>query len=308
MKKQTAIIEIPPSLKSVVAITCSVCLLAGCLSQNRPDAAKTAPAQVQAKPVPPRRGEPINVIEFVRYFDSESMTLLQQGRVATNLLGQPRPQTCSLNLAPQRLSPLGRDELPQATEMGVAVVGRIAKVGGKPSLTPTATGFFLTDSGALATCRHVLDQEQLIGLTVMTRDGRVCPVRQVLAMLTNCDLAILQVEGTGFTPLPLAPNARQGAPIWVLGHPFPDYYMLTTGIVSGCYTLENQKSKVTMFCITADTAGGSSGSPVFNESGGVVGVATFRQTIGTPGSPQIPVSCCLPSSALSSMINPQTSP
>jgi hypothetical protein len=67
----------------------------------------------------------------------------------------------------------------------------------------------------------VVNWDKIIGLTVMTRDGRVCTVRQVLAVSTNYDLAILQVEGTGFTPLPVAPNVRQGAPVWVLGHPFP---------------------------------------------------------------------------------------
>jgi hypothetical protein len=36
--------------------------------------------------------------------------------------------------------------------MGVAVVGRLAKVGGRPQLTPTASSFFLTESGTLATC------------------------------------------------------------------------------------------------------------------------------------------------------------
>lgn len=298
----------PPSLKSLIALTCSVCLLTGCFSQNRQVAGRTASAQFQAKLAPPKRGEPINLIEVVRYFENQSLNLLQQGRVATNILRQPRPQACSLNLTPPRLRPLACDELAEETEMGVAVVGRIAKVDGRPQLTPTASGFFLTDSGALATCWHVVNGDKLIGLTVMTRDGRVCPVRQVLAVHTNLDLAILQVEGTGFTPLPLAPNVRQGAPVRVLGHPFPDFYMLTTGIVSGYYTLENKKAKVTMFCITAEIAGGSSGAPVFNESGGIVGVATFRQTIGAPGSPKISVSCCLPSSALLSMINPQTSP
>jgi hypothetical protein len=54
----------------------------------------------------------------------------------------------------------------------------------------------------------VVNWDKLLGLTVMTRDGRVCPVRQVLAVSTNYDLAIVQVEGTGFTPLPVAPYVR----------------------------------------------------------------------------------------------------
>jgi S1-C subfamily serine protease len=300
----------PPFIKSLITVACSVCLLAACSSHNRSVAARAATAHIPtpARPSPPRRGEPINIVEFAYYFENESLNLLHQGRVATNLLRQPRPQSCSLKLAPPRLRPLASDELPQTTEMGVAVVGRILKVAGKPRLTPTASGFFLTDSGALATCRHVIDSDRIIGLTVMTRDGQVCPVRQVLAVHTNLDLAILQVQGTGFTPLSLAPNVRQGAPVWVLSHPFPNYYMLTSGIVSGYYMLESPGANVTMFCTTADFADGSSGGPVLNESGAVVGVATFRQTVGEQGTAQMRVSGCLPSSALLTMINPQTTP
>lgn len=294
-----------PSLKSWTTIACLVCLITACSSpQNRQIARPTAPAQIPVKPNPPKRGEPIDVVEFTRYFDTESANLLQYGRVATNLLRQPRPPACSLRLPAPLIRTLAGDELPEAVEMGVAVVGRIAKVAGRPQLTPTASGFFLTESGALVTCWHVVNWDKLIGITVMTRDGRVCPVREVLAVNTNCDLAILQVEGAGFTHLPLARTARQGAPVWVLSHPFPWYYMLTSGIASGYYTVAKEPAEVTILDITADFANGSSGAPVLNEHGAVVGVAQFRQTIGLPGTPQMPVRGCLPSSVLLNMIKP----
>ena len=196
-----------PSLRSLAATACLVCLITACSSpRNSPVGERTAPAQIQAKSNPPKRGEPIDIMELVRYLDSESISLLEHGRVATNLLKQPRPQVCSLTLPPPRTQALRGDELTGAVEMGVAVVGRIAKVAGRPQLTPTASGFFLTESGALVTCWHVINWDKLIGLTVMTRDGRVCPVREVLAVDPQNDLAILQVEGAGFTPLPLASN------------------------------------------------------------------------------------------------------
>src|SRR5262245_53513457 len=256
-----------PSTNGLIILICSVCLLTGCSSHKRPSVASMGVERIQATPSRPKRGEPIRIMEFVPYFENESLTLLQQRRVATNLLQQPRPQTCSLKLTPPSVRPLASDELFRATEMGVAVVGRIARVAGKPRLTPTASGFFLTDSGALATCWHVVNLPKLIGLTVMTRDGRVCPVRQILAVHTNLDLAILQVEGAGFTPLPIASDIQQGAPIWVLSHPFPAYYMFTSGILSGYYTLEDPKAQVTMFFTTAEFANGSSGGPVLNEAG-----------------------------------------
>jgi S1-C subfamily serine protease len=130
----------------------------------------------------------------------------------------------------------------------------------------------------------------------------------LLAVSTNYDLAILQVEGTGFTPLPVARNVRQGAPVWVLGHPFPWYYMLTSGIASGYYTLAMGVTEVTILDITADFANGSSGAPVLNEYGAVVGVAKFLQTAGLPNSPQMATKGCSPSSVILNVTSLQPTP
>jgi serine protease Do len=296
------------SLKLLSVSALLVCLVTACSNPKAlHPSARAVPSQSEPKPSPPKRGEPINIMALVKYFAVESTNLLQQGRVATNLLQQLGRHSCRLNLAPPPARALAPGELAESVEMGVAVIGRIAKVNGRPELTPTATGFFLTDSGALATCGHVVNWDKLIGLTVMTRDGRVCPVREILAMSTNWDLAILQVEGQGFTPLPVAPKTRQGAPVWVLGHPFPWYYMLTEGIASGYYVI-NEQMQVPILTITADFASGSSGGPVLNENGAVVGVAVARQTLGLPGAPQMPIRFCVPSSGLLNMIEPGPGP
>jgi serine protease Do len=290
----------PFNHRSLIFAVCLAGLIPACSSPKE----RSGAAWNLVQPRPPNRGEPVNIMEVARYLEVESLKLLAQGRVATNLLQQPRPATCSLKLAQPPTRTLASDELAGAVEMGVAVVGRLAKVSGRPQLTPTASGFFLTESGALATCWHVVNWNKLIGLTVMTRDGRVCPVQRVLAVSTNYDLAILQVEGTGFTPLPVAANVRQGAPVWVLGHPFPWFYMLTAGVASGYYTLGSAKTDITLLDITADFANGSSGAPVFNESGAVVGIAATRQTLGIPGTPQMAVKGCLPSSAILNLAKP----
>jgi serine protease Do len=88
----------------------------------------------------------------------------------------------------------------------------------------------------------------------MTRDGRVCPVNGVLAVDSTNDLAIVQVEGKGFTPIPLAPLAApQGTSIWVLSHPQWRYFTLSAGIVAGYFTAG--ADDVLQMQITADFAG-----------------------------------------------------
>jgi serine protease Do len=291
-----------PALKPLPLLAVLLCLLTACSVLSRRAQPQLGAGPIRMRPIPPKVGEPINPPNLVCYFEMQSSNLLQQARLNTNLLRKPLPATCSLKLAPAPARVLAPGEMAAAVEKGVAVVGGMAMVRRTPRLVPTASGFFLTTSGALVTCWHVINSDKLIGLTVLTRDGRVCPVSKVLAVNTNSDLAILQVEGEDFTPLPVVPTAERGSPVWVLGNPFPWYWMLTSGIVSGYYNVVEGGNEVSYLCITADFAAGSSGGPVLNQHGAVVGVAQFRQDIGIPGTPLMLIHGCIPSSVLLSMI------
>jgi S1-C subfamily serine protease len=247
-------------------------------------------------------------VSLLSYLEMTSTNLLREGRIETNLLQRALSATCELELAAASPRTLAPEELSKSVEMAVAVIGRLVATRDGVHLNDTATGFFISESGALVTCWHVVNWDKIRGLTAMTRDGRVCPVRGVLAVSTNFDLVILQVDGSGFTALPIAPPAPQGAPVWVLGHSIPWYYMLTTGIVSGYYTIARGDDPVTVMDITAAFANGSSGAPVVNDHGAVVGIAKHRQTVGIAGTPEMTINGCLPSSALANMIKQKPNP
>ena len=72
--------------------------------------------------------------------------------------------------------------------------------------------------------------------------------------------------------MPLAASARIGAPILVLSHPVSHFYSLTSGIISRYFTQRRRDGVVNFLSITADFAKGSSGAPVVDEFGAVVGV------------------------------------
>lgn len=93
-----------------------------------------------------------------------------------------------------------------------------------------------------------------------------------------------------------------------MGHPLPWYYMMTAGIVSGYYVAHTFERDWTTMDITADFGIGSSGSPVVNEYGAVVGIASFRQKTGVPGPAEIVTKSCATSSALLDMIKREPSP
>jgi S1-C subfamily serine protease len=287
-----------------------VCLLGGCSSSPTPPLAQHGYEAPSGPPVRPKRGEAIDVFEFHRYLESQALALLHQNRLATNLSIRAAPRKCRLELASPRTDPLSPAQLAEASEMAVTVVATLAKAKKTFSLDGIATGFFLTESGALVTCRHVFAEPRTVGVVVMTRDGLVCPVRQVLAVDSTNDLIVVQVEGRGFTPLAVARGARQGAPICVLSHPEWRFYTLSTGVISSYsrWPREEGEGQRLWMSITADFAVGSSGAPVLNDCGAVVGIAAETAAIfPTEKSDQAQMieKLCVPSSLLLNLVAPE---
>lgn len=111
------------------------------------------------------------------------------------------------------------------------------------------------------------------------------------------------MAGGGFTRLPVDASAGQGEPIWVLSHAGGRFYTLTTGMISGYFKWPSSGSRGgplrTLRHVTADFAAGSSGAPVFNEHGAVVGIAEETQTLaGSDDQVQMIEKHCIPSSLL----------
>lgn len=286
------------------------CLLAGCAAPPTHDKPARTPAESAAsiRPVRPERGGPIDWPGWTLYFQKEANRLLRDGKIATNLAGDLNLKTCTLKLPSLPRRTFSPAELVENCEMAVGMLGQIEKRKKRPpalALMP-GSGFFLTESGAFATCYHALEGN--LGLVVMTRDGRVCPVREVMAVDPANDVMILQVEGEGFTPLPVsAAPPSPGAPVWVLSHPNMRYYTLSAGIVSGHFKGVIKRRERTFMNITADFANGSSGAPVLNDGGEVVALAAYTQALYSNGPTpngylQMMLKSCIPASALTNLI------
>ncbi len=136
-------------------------------------------------------------------------------------------------------------------------------------------GFALTADGVVATCHHLIDDPDARVFVAMTGDGRCFPVREVLASSVTNDVALLRLElgEVRLTPLGLEEHAPVGSRVFVLGHPESHYYTFTEGIVARHFTGQAETGAAEMLSITAEFAPGSSGCPVLNERGNVVGMA-----------------------------------
>jgi tetratricopeptide (TPR) repeat protein len=139
------------------------------------------------------------------------------------------------------------------------------------------SGFFIAPDRVI-TNRHVIERSTRV--EVHMQDGKKFPVRGVLAIDGEADLALLQVDvprGVA-VPLPIIRAVPQeGESIVVIGNPYGLEGSVSNGIVSAVREIPGYGKIIQ---ITASISPGSSGSPVVNMAGQVIGVATLQAAEG----------------------------
>ena len=94
-------------------------------------------------------------------------------------------------------------------------------------------------------------------------------------------MAVLQLDGDGFAPLAVASAAPVGERVSVLSHPDKHFYCLNKGTVTR-YSVSPRDPgmpPVAAMEISADFARGSSGGPVLNPAGQVVGMVCSTTSV-----------------------------
>jgi len=138
------------------------------------------------------------------------------------------------------------------------------------------TGFFIDANGTLVTNRHVLKDKAKA--YAVTKDRKRYEITSVIEDDKGADLVVCKIacENPGRREFPYLNIAEEGAQpgqrIFVLGHPQGFEYSISEGVVANRRQL---RDGISALQITAPIDHGSSGSPVLNMDGRVVGVATF---------------------------------
>lgn len=139
------------------------------------------------------------------------------------------------------------------------------------------SGFFIAPDRVI-TNRHVIERASRVEIHLV--DGKKFPVRGVLAVDGEGDLALLAVDvprGLAI-PLPIVRTVPQeGESIVVIGNPYGLEGSVSNGIVSAVREISGYGKIIQ---ITASISPGSSGSPVVNMAGQVIGVATLQAAEG----------------------------
>ncbi|MCU1290379.1 MAG: hypothetical protein JWN60_2608 [Acidobacteria bacterium] len=139
------------------------------------------------------------------------------------------------------------------------------------------SGFFV-GTNRIITNRHVIEKSSRVEIHLM--DGRKFPAKGVLAIDGEGDLAILQVDVPPQSAFPLQimrTVPQEGESIVVIGNPFGLEGSVSNGIVSAVREISGYGKIIQ---ITAPISPGSSGSPVVNMLGQVIGVATLQAAEG----------------------------
>ena len=135
------------------------------------------------------------------------------------------------------------------------------------------TGFLVTKDGRIVTNYHVIKGAS--SAIVKLPDGAFYEVEGVVASDQTRDLAIIKAHGQNFHVVSLGNSDRVqvGEEVVAIGSPLSLESTVSSGIVSGIRNIEDEGGKFLQ--VTAPISPGSSGGPLFNMAGEVVGITTL---------------------------------
>jgi len=175
--------------------------------------------------------------------------------------------------------PAGKGGRAKEVQKAIAVVGGVYKCKRCTRWHVAPASGFLIAEDLVVTNYHVVDQPERSGLAVRLFDGRVFMVEAVVAASERFDLAVVRIPKTGVTPVALGQAAPVGAKVDLISHPNQKFYTLSEGRVARYFMTQRDRKTVPAMAITADFGRGSSGAPVLNEAGEVVGIAASTESL-----------------------------
>ena len=221
---------------------------------------------------------------------------------------------CALPTVPPRTTPLPPPQLREAVLGSTCIVGHYYRCDSCDGWHFTAsTGFAVARDGVVATCWHLLEDDGPPALpslpsllAVADWQGRVAAVTAVLAADPDRDVAVLRCTATDLQPLPLR-TARTGERVWCLSNPDHMFATFSEGLLARRYVVRGPAPGTgapagpdatrpaagaahapvplpvgpgrEFLQVTCDFGAGSSGAPIVDQCGNLVGIAQSTATV-----------------------------
>jgi S1-C subfamily serine protease len=180
-------------------------------------------------------------------------------------------------------TPLRAESIPEIVAKAKPAIVEIVITDAKGTPKTQGTGFFVSPDGLVVTNRHVIEGANSI--TAVSNTGAMFLFERVVSQPPGADIAVLKFRATHVPFLKLGDSTRavEGQKVIVIGSPTGLMGTVSDGVISAFR--ENRS----LIQITAPISHGSSGSPVIDENGQVIGVATIVSAEGQNLNFAIPV-------------------
>lgn len=134
----------------------------------------------------------------------------------------------------------------------------------------TGTGFIVNPDGVIVTNFHVI--EGAYGALIKLKNGEVYDRVWVIDYHPRRDIAVLKIQGVNLPTVSLGDSetVEQGDWCVAIGNPKGLEHTVSDGLISAIRIMEGNQ----MFQISAPISPGSSGGPLYNRQGQVVGITT----------------------------------
>ncbi len=172
---------------------------------------------------------------------------------------------------------VAQDELPELVKRIKPSAVAIETFDARGEKLSRGSGFFIGPD-RVVTNRHVIDNAYKA--EVHSFNGTVYQVKGVIAVDAEADIALLRIDAPAGQVRPLLldrTSPQEGESVVVIGNPLGLEGSVSNGIVSAVRDIPTFGRIIQ---ITAPISPGSSGSPVVNMLGQVIGVATLQITGG----------------------------
>ena len=170
-------------------------------------------------------------------------------------------------------SPPPRKDIPSIAKAANGSIVSIVMSDGNGKPIAQGTGFVVTKDGLIVTNYHVIAE----GSSAVAKlpDGAIYMLEGVVAFDKARDVAVVKGSGKNFRKLMLGNSDRVevGQEVVAIGNPLSLESTVSNGIVSGIRTAEDLGGKFLQ--MTAPISPGSSGGPLFDLAGEVIGITTL---------------------------------
>ncbi|MBI9016858.1 MAG: trypsin-like peptidase domain-containing protein [Phycisphaerae bacterium] len=206
--------------------------------------------------------------------DANKLTALTEIRKGIN------KKSCEVDAQRPTLTTKALPELYEQCKRSIVIIAKLYKCPHCDNWhTSTAGGFVVNSDGTVITNYHVVNDTVSETMVAVTADGKIWAVREVLAADKANDLAVIKTDIKDVKPLPVRVDKPVGNDAIVISHPDHHFYTLTKGLISRYAIMKSRGKQIQQMEITADYAKGSSGCPILDNTGAVIGLVVSTLSI-----------------------------